>query len=352
MSTSGGTRAIIAALLANFGIAITKFVAFVVSGSASMLAESVHSLADAGNQVLLLIGGRRARRAPTPEHPFGFGRERYIYAFVVAIILFSVGGVFSLYEGVHKIENPEPLTLPWVPIGVLIIAIVLESFSLRTALHESAAERRGISILQFVRRAKSPELPVVLLEDIAALLGLVFALVAVSLAVLTGNSLFDGIGTVLIGLLLIVVAILLGLEMKSLLVGEGATAGDTERIKAAVVAGDDVERIIHMKSLYLGPDELMVGMKIAVSARASAGDVAAAIDAVERRVRDAVPVARVIYIEPDIDRPSTDTPAGAVSTEAAPSTEAASSGAAVSDAGASGAASSGAASSGGEHRRG
>ncbi len=306
MSTSGGTRAIIAALLANLGIAITKFVAFLVSGSASMLAESVHSLADSGNQVLLLIGGRRAQRAPTPEHPFGFGRERYLYAFVVSIILFSVGGVFSLYEGVHKIENPEPLTLPWVPIGVLLIAIVLESFSLRTALHESAAEREGITILQFVRRAKSPELPVVVLEDIAALVGLILALFGVSLAVITGNSLFDGIGTVLIGLLLIVVAILLGVEMKSLLVGEGATEADTERIRTAVTSGDDVERIIHMKSLYLGPDELMVGMKVAVGATTSAREVAVAIDAVERRVREAVPIARVIYIEPDIERPAVD----------------------------------------------
>ena len=308
MSTSGGTRAIIAALLANLGIAITKFVAFLVSGATSMLAESVHSLADSGNQVLLLIGGRRAQRAPTPEHPFGFGRERYLYAFVVSIILFSVGGVFSLYEGVHKIENPEPLTLPWVPIGVLLIAIVLESFSLRTALHESAAEREGITILQFVRRAKSPELPVVVLEDIAALAGLVLALFGVSLTAITGNSLFDGIGTILIGLLLVLVAVVLGIEMKSLLVGEGATAADTERIRTAVTSGNDVERIIHMKSLYLGPDELMVAMKVAVRATTSAGDVAAAIDAVERRVREAVPIARVIYVEPDIERPAAEEP--------------------------------------------
>ena len=195
MSTSGGTRAILAALVANLGIAVTKFIAFLLSGSSSMLAESVHSLADSGNQVLLLIGGKRASRAATAEHPFGYGRERYVYAFLVSIILFSVGGVFSIYEGVHKIQHPEPIELPWMPIAVLLIAIGLESFSLRTALKESAPDRRGISILQFVRRAKAPELPVVVLEDIAALVGLVFAFIGVSIAVITGNGVFDGIGT-------------------------------------------------------------------------------------------------------------------------------------------------------------
>ena len=198
-----------------------------------MLAESVHSLADSGNQVLLLIGGKRAQREATPEHPFGYGRERYVYAFLVSIILFSVGGVFSIYEGVHKIEHPEPINLPWIPIGVLLIAIVLESFSLRTALKESAPERRGISVLQFVRRAKAPELPVVVMEDIAALVGLMLALIGVSVAVITGNGIYDGIGTIFIGLLLIMVAVILGIETKSLLIGEGASAADTEAIRAA-----------------------------------------------------------------------------------------------------------------------
>jgi len=303
MSTSGGTRAIVAALLANLGIAITKFIAYLLSGSSSMLAESVHSLADSGNQVLLLIGGRRANRAATAEHPFGYGRERYIYAFLVSIILFSVGGVFSIYEGVHKVQHPEPINVPWVPIGVLLIAIVLESFSLRTALGESAPERRGISILEFVRRAKAPELPVVVLEDIAALVGLVLALVGVSAAVITGNGVYDGIGTIFIGLLLIVVAVLLGAETKSLLVGEGASERDVQAIRAAATDGAGVEQIIHMKTLYLGPDELLVAMKVAVSPTNSAQDVSAAINAVERRVRAAVPLAQVIYIEPDIFDP-------------------------------------------------
>ena len=281
MSTSGGTRAIFAALLANLGIAVTKFVAFLLSGSSSMLAESVHSLADSGNQVLLLIGGKRAARAATPEHPFGYGRERYVYAFLVSIILFSVGGVFSIYEGVHKIQHPEPIERAWIPIGVLLIAIGLESFSLRTALKESAPDRRGISILQFVRRAKAPELPVVVLEDIAALVGLVLAFIGVSVAVVTDNGVFDGIGTVFIGLLLIVVAVILGVETKSLLIGEGASRDRRRGDQGGRGIGDDVDQIIHMKTLYLGPDELLVAMKVAVTATKSAADVAAAINAVE-----------------------------------------------------------------------
>ena len=317
MSTSGGTRAILAALLANLGIAVTKFVAYLLSGSSSMLAESVHSLADSGNQVLLLIGGKRAGRTATAEHPFGYGRERYIYAFLVSIILFSVGGVFSIYEGVHKIEHPEPIELPWIPIAVLLIAIGLESFSLRTALRESQSAREGISILQFVRRAKAPELPVVVLEDIAALVGLVLALAGVSAAVLTGNGVYDGIGTIFIGLLLVVVAILLGIETKSLLIGEGATLSDVQAIKAAAVNGPEVESVIHMKTLYLGPEELLVAMKVAVVPTKSAADIAAAINSVERRIREAVPVARVLYIEPDIFDPERSPAIGADGASAA-----------------------------------
>ena len=316
MSTSGGNKAIFAALLANLGIAVTKFIAYLLSGSSSMLAESVHSLADSGNQVLLLIGGKRASREATAEHPFGYGRERYIYAFLVSIILFSVGGVFSIYEGVHKIEHPEPINLPWIPIGVLLIAIGLESFSLRTALKESASARTGISILQFVRRAKAPELPVVVLEDIAALIGLMLALIGVSVSVITGDGIYDGIGTIFIGILLVIVAIILGVETKSLLIGEGASPADVAAIKAAAVNGPEVEQLIHMKTLYLGPDELLVAMKVAVTPTQSAADVAAAINAVERRVRAAVPVARVLYIEPDIFDPALSAVTGEASTAA------------------------------------
>ncbi|RFA17020.1 cation transporter [Subtercola boreus] len=300
MSTGGGTRAIFAALGANIGIAVIKFIAFVFSGSSSMLAESVHSLADSGNQLLLLLGGRKAKKAADSEHPFGYGRERYVYAFVVSIILFSVGGVFSLYEGIEKIGSPHPIETPWLPIAVLVAAMVLEGFSLRTAMKESNHTRGTQSWVQFVRRAKAPELPVVLLEDFAALVGLALAFVGVLLAIITGNGVFDGIGTVGIGVLLILVALVLGMETKSLLVGEGAGEVDTRAILDAIEAGDDVERVIHMKTLYLGPEELLVAAKVAMPASARLEDVASAINSVEARIRTAVPIARVIYIEPDV----------------------------------------------------
>ena len=239
MSTEGGTRAILAALAANLGIAVAKFVGYLLSGSSSMLAESVHSLADSGNQVLLLIGGKRSRRTAAAEHPFGFGRERYVYAFMVSIILFTIGGVYSIYEGIHKLEHPEPIDRAWIPIAILLVSIGLESFSLRTALKESAEHRHGISILEFVRRAKAPELPVVVLEDIAALTGLTLAIIGIVISVITGDGIWDGIGTVAIGLLLVLVAIVLGIEVKSLLVGEGASPQDVAAIEQAALAGDE-----------------------------------------------------------------------------------------------------------------
>jgi cation diffusion facilitator family transporter len=300
MSASGGTKAIMAAFLANTGIAITKFIAWFFSGSSSMLAEAVHSVADAGNQLLLIFGGRQAKRKADKEHPFGYGRERYVYAFVVAIILFSVGGVFSIYEGIDKLQHPHALDVPWLPILVLSIAIVLESFSLRTAIIESNHVRGKQSWVQFVRRAKAPELPVVLLEDIAALLGLIFAFIGVGLTIITGNPLFDAIGTLFIGALLIVVAIVLGIETKSLLVGEGATEADHEKIEQAILAGDEAERIIHMKTLYVGPEELLVAAKVGFTADQKLLEVSAAVNVIEQRVRAAVPAARIIYIEPDV----------------------------------------------------
>ncbi|GAA1779623.1 cation diffusion facilitator family transporter [Agromyces lapidis] len=300
MSASGGTKAIIAAFLANTGIALTKFIAWFFSGSASMLAEAVHSVADAGNQLLLILGGRKARKAADKEHPFGYGRERYVYAFVVSIILFSVGGIFSIYEGVEKLTHPHELENAWMPLLVLGIAIVLESFSLRTAVKESNHVRGRQSWVQFVRRAKAPELPVVLLEDIAALIGLVFAFAAVTLTVVTGNPLFDAIGTLMIGTLLVLVAVVLGIETKSLLVGEGASDEDVEKIEQAITAGPEIERIIHMKTLYLGPDELLVAAKLGFAADQRLLEVAAATNVIEQRIRHAVPAARVIYIEPDV----------------------------------------------------
>ena len=307
VSASHGTKAVGAAFFANTGIAITKFIAWFFSGSASMLAEAIHSVADAGNQLLLLLGGRLAKKKATPEHPFGYGRERYIWAFIVALVLFSVGGLFSIYEGINKLQHPHELDVPWLPLTVLAIAIVLESFSIRVAIKEANAVRGKASWWSFIRKAKSPELPVILLEDLAALLGLVFAFIAVGLTVLTGNPLFDALGTLCIGALLIVVAVVLAIEMKSLLLGEGATREDHERIQRILNAHTGVESLIHMKTLYLGPDELMVAAKVAFPPQSDIEHVARTINDLESELRDQVPHARVIYIEPDlyVEQPET-----------------------------------------------
>jgi cation diffusion facilitator family transporter len=302
VSSGGGSRAVLAALGANLGIAATKFVAFGLTASSSMLAEAIHSVADSGNQVLLLLGGKRAERRATPTHPFGYGRERYLYAFVVSVVLFSVGGLFAVYEGVHKISHPEPITSwQWVPVAVLVVAIVLESLSFRTAITEADAVREGVPWSTFIRRARAPELPVVLLEDFAALIGLVLALAGVGLTLLTGDGVWDGVGTLAIGLLLVAVAVVLAVETKSLLIGESATSEQVAAIEAAL-AGDGVARVIHLRTVHLGPEELLVAAKIAVPGEDRAQRVAATIDAAEARIRAAVPIARVIYLEPDIDR--------------------------------------------------
>ncbi|MER5293384.1 cation diffusion facilitator family transporter [Streptomyces pharetrae] len=300
MSASGGTKAIVAALLANLSIAAAKFVAFLFSGSSSMLAESVHSLADSGNQGLLLLGGKKAKRVATPQHPFGYGRERYIYAFLVSIVLFSVGGMFAIYEGYEKIKHPHEIEHWYWPVGVLVFAIIAETFSFRTAIKESNVLRGKKSWKEFVRHAKAPELPVVLLEDLGALVGLILALGGVGLALLTGDGVWDGIGTLCIGVLLILIALVLAAETKSLLLGESAGLEDVQKIEAAIVAGDTVTRIIHMRTLHLGPEELLVAAKIAVQHDDTATEIAGAIDAAEARIREAVPIARVIYLEPDI----------------------------------------------------
>jgi len=301
VSASGGTRAVVAALGANLGIAVGKFVAFAITGSSSMLAEGVHSVVDSGNQGLLLIGGRSAKRRATPEHPFGYGRDRYVYGFLVALMLFSAGGLFALYEGVEKIRHPHHLDSPLVAIIVLVLAVGLESFSLRTAVHESRPLKGADSWLAFIRHAKVPELPVVLLEDVAALTGLVFALAGVGISTATGEPVWDGIGTCAIGALLITVAIVLVIETKSLLLGESAAPAQVAAIETALV-GDGVERVIHLRTLHLGPEEVLVAAKLAMPAGAALAQVATAIDAAESRVRAAVPAARVIYLEPDLDR--------------------------------------------------
>jgi len=302
MSTSGSSKAIFAALAANVGIAATKFVAAGFSGSGSMLAEAIHSLADSGNQVLLLVGGKKSRREASANHPFGYGRQRYIYAFMVSIVLFTVGGLFSIYEGIQKLQEHHELEVFWLPLVILGVSILLESFSLRTALREVAHDRGDKSLIQYIRFAKAPELPVVVLEDIAALVGLVLAFAGVGLTALTGNPVFDAIGTLAIGALLLAVAVILGAETSSLLIGEGATEGDYNSIIAALASTDGVQGIIHSKTLYLGPDELMLAAKIAVDPQWTAARVAELIDAAEANVRTAVPATRVIYIEPDVLR--------------------------------------------------
>jgi cation diffusion facilitator family transporter len=308
MSTEGGTKAVVAALLANSGIAVMKFLAFALTGASSMLAEGIHSVADSGNQLLLLLGGKRSQRAATPEHPFGFGRERYVYSFLVAIVLFSVGGLFALYEAYHKAHEvheglPNDLLEGrwwWVAVVVLLGAIGMEGLSFRTAVRESSKTRGTASWVEFIRRAKSPELPVILLEDFAALVGLVLALLGVGLTKLTGNGYFDVAGTAAIGLLLVSVAVVLGIETKSLLLGEAASHQAQLRLMASLEQTEGVDRVIHMKTMHLGPEELLVGVKIGVASTARAADVASSIDAAERAMRAAEPTARVIYVEPDI----------------------------------------------------
>ena len=302
MSASGSTRAIVAALAANAGIAVAKFIGFLITRSSSMLAEAVHSVADTSNQALLLLGQRKSRRDATELHQFGYGRSRFFYSFVVALVLFTLGAVFAIYEGYHKIVHPEPLTSAAVAVVILLVAIGLESYSFRTALVESRSLKGSWTWWQFIRQSRNPELPVVLLEDTGALLGLVFALFGVGLTILTGNPVWDGVGTLLIGMLLAVIAVILMVEMHSLLIGESATAEELDAIRGALEHTEHVERVIHLRTQYLGPEEMLVGAKIALAPSTDLATVAATIDRAEAAVRAVVPTARVIYLEPDLDR--------------------------------------------------
>ncbi len=297
-------RAVFAALGANLGIAVTKFIAFLFTGSASMLAESVHSVADTGNEVLLLVGRGRSLRPASDEHPFGFGRERYFYGFVVSVMLFTVGGAFSVYDGIHKIVNPQAIRSPQVALIVLALSAVLEGFSLRTGIGEANKVRGDRNWGTFIRRSKAPELPVVLLEDLAALIGLGFAFTGVTLSWLTSNGRWDGAGSLAIGLLLATAAAILAVEMKSLLIGESASTEVQRLVVAALEDGPEVSRVIHVRTVHISPDSILVAAKIGVRPTDSAAQIAAGIDAAERRVRAAVPIAETIYLEPDIYRPS------------------------------------------------
>ena len=300
MSAGGSGKAVGAALAANLAIAIAKFAAFLITGSSSMLAESIHSVADTTNQGLLFLGGARAARPATPEHPFGYGRDRYFWAFIVALVLFMVGGLFAIYEGISKLRDPHDISSPAVAFAILGVAVVLEAFSLRTAVHAANPERGDMSWTRYVRGSKSPELPVVLLEDLGALLGLLFALTGLGLAVVTDEPRFDGAATLAIGVLLVAIAVVLVVEMKSLLIGEAATPEQERLIQAGIEGTPSVSALIHMRTLHLGPDELLVAAKIELTPGLDSAAVAGAINAAEARVREAVPIARAIYLEPDI----------------------------------------------------
>ena len=302
MSTEGGTKAVVAALLANTGIAISKFFAFAITGSTSMLSEAIHSVTDSFNQVLLLIGGKRSRRIADDKYQFGYGRVRYVYGFMVAIVLFLVGGIYSFYEGFHKWNHPEPVKDFWVAIAVLSVAIILESLSFRTAIIETNKVRGNRSFAEFVRDARQPELPVILLEDFGALIGLNFALIGVSAAVITGDGRWDGLGAMAIGSLLIVIAVILVREMAGMLVGEGALPEEYDAVHAALTSAPLVDRVIHLRTLHVGPDALLVGAKIAITHTDSAEEIARGIDEAERLLRIAVPNAQYVFLEPDLDR--------------------------------------------------
>jgi cation diffusion facilitator family transporter len=296
----GSRRAVITAFAANLGIAVAKFVAYGFTGAASMLAEAVHSVADTGNQGLLLLGSHRASRAATPEHPFGYGRERYFWAFIVALVLFALGSLFAIYQGIDKLRHPHELTSPAWAVGVLLLAMFFEAYAFRTAYKEASRIRRGHSWLEFIRHAKSPELPVILLEDLGALLGLTFALAGVGLSLLTGEPRFDALGSLAIGILLGAIAILLASEMKSLLIGESASEELRAEIVRRIESESSVRHLIDLRTQHLGPDQLLLCAKVEFDAALDVRGVARAIDAVEASLRGAVEGQVLIYLEPDI----------------------------------------------------
>ena len=302
MAAEVGTKAVVAALLANCCIAAAKFVGFVFTHSSSMLAEAIHSVADAGNQALLLLGVRRATKRPSAEHPFGYGRERYFWSFIVALVIFTLGAGFAVYEGIDKVRHPHEIKGLWWAVGILGVGIVLESLSFRTAIREARPLRGDESWWQFIRRSRSPELPVVLLEDLGALAGLMLALAAVVLAHVTGNAVWDGIGTLCIGALLGTIAVLLAVELQSLLIGEGALPEHRRQLLEAASTAPGVRRVIHLRTQHLGPEELLVGLKAEFDNELDMAGLASAVDATEARLRAAVPITQVIYIEPDLLR--------------------------------------------------
>lgn len=293
----GSGRATAAALAANLGVAAAKFIAFAFTGSSAMLAEAGHSIADSSNQVLMFVGRRQSRSAPSGHHPFGFGGARYMSAFVVSIVLFVAGGLFGIYEGYQKITNPHPLETWYWAVGVLVVAFTLEAFSLRTAVRASRPHRGRRSWPAFVRRVRIPELPVVLLEDTAALIGLTFALAGVVASTITGDPVYDGIGSMAIGVLLVVVAAVLAAETGSMVLGEAATDEDLKKIRNALLADGPIEDVLELRTMHLGPDDLLVVGKVGV-AETDASRLAGVLEDAERRVKDALPTVRAIYVQP------------------------------------------------------
>ena len=298
MAATGGTRTIVTALIANFTIAIAKFFGFVITSSSAMLAEAVHSLADTSNQALLLLGKKRSKKSPSAERPFGFGRERFFWAFVVSLVLFSLGSIYAVYEGIEKIRHPHEIESLWWALAILLFAMAMEAYAFQTAVKESRLYKGDHSWKSFIRRSRIPELPVVLLEDFGALMGLVFAFVCVLIADVTGNAVWDGIGTLSIGILLGLIAIILAIETKSLLIGEGALPEQSMRIENAIISSPEVSSLIDMRTEYLGPETLLVAAKIEFSGETSPSDISADVDTIENRIREVEPLAKIIYLEP------------------------------------------------------
>ena len=298
MAATGGTRTIVTALIANFTISIAKFFGFVITSSSAMLAEAVHSLADTSNQALLLLGKKRSKKLPSAQRPFGFGRERFFWAFVVSLVLFSLGSMYAVYEGIEKIRHPHEIESLWWALAILLFAMVMEAYAFQTAVKESRFYKGDHSWKSFIRRSRIPELPVVLLEDFGALMGLVFAFVCVLIADITGNAVWDGIGTLSIGILLGLIAIILAIETKSLLIGEGALPEQIVRIENAITNSPEVLSLIDMRTEYLGPETLLVAAKIEFSGETSPSDISGDVDTIENRIREVEPLAKIIYLEP------------------------------------------------------
>lgn len=292
-------KAILLALGANFAIFVAKLVAAVITGSGAMLAEAVHSLADCGNQGLLLLGMRQAKNPPSEDYPLGWGRALYFWSFVVAVLLFAVGGLFSIYEGTHKLTQPEPLKWPWLALGVLLFGIVAESISMRGCLHEVNAARGEQSLWTWFRETRSSELLVIFGEDLAALLGLCFAALAIGGTMLTGNLLFDALGTIAIGVLLVVVAIALAIEVKALLIGQGVEPRRRAELLAFLQGRPEVAQVYNLITLQMGPD-VMVAVKARMAPTPDSLSLIQAINTVEAAMKAQFGDVRWSFFEPDV----------------------------------------------------